>query len=147
MNAHRRRPPLRLRPRRSGLLGLMLVATHLLAALVLLLMPLALEPRALLLLLVMLSLGYGLWAQWLALAPWSVREAVWTEQGWQLRFRNGQWRQAVLLPSTLISVHLVILHFRVGWLRYPRLILTEAVIDRVLMRRLRVRLRLQGTAV
>ncbi|NEX16559.1 MAG: hypothetical protein C1943_08020 [Halochromatium sp.] len=146
MNDHRRRPPLRLRPRRSDLLGLMLVVTHLLAALVLLLMPLALEPRALLLLLVMLSLGYGLWAQWLALAPWSVREAVWTEQGWQLRFRNGQQRQAVLLPSTLISVRLVILHFRVGWLRYPQLILTEAVIDRELMRRLRVRLRLQGTA-
>ncbi len=143
---HRRRPPLRLRPRRSRVLALMLVATHLLAAGVLLLMPLALLPRALLLLLVVLSLGYGLWAQCLGLAPWSLREATWSEQGWQLGFRNGQQCEAVLLPSTLISVPLVILHFRVGWLRYPQMILTQEVVAPERLRQLRVRLQLQRSA-
>ncbi|MEA3639147.1 MAG: hypothetical protein VBE63_04300 [Lamprobacter sp.] len=146
MSEHRRRSSLRLRPRRSAVLALMLVATHLLAAGVLLLMPLALVPRALLLLLVVLSLGYGLWAQCLGLAPWSLREAIWSEQGWQLRFRNGQQCEAVLLPSTLISVPLVILHFRVGWLRYPQMILTQEVIAPERLRQLRVRLRLQRSA-
>lgn len=130
---------------------MMLVGTHLLAAVVALLIPLEpvpLEPlaRVLLLLLVTLSLGYGLWAQVLALAPWSLREATWSEQGWRLGFRNGRQREAVLLSSTLISVRLVILHFRVGWLRYPQLILTEEVIAPEQLRQLRVRLRLQRSA-
>ncbi|MBK5938640.1 hypothetical protein [Halochromatium roseum] len=144
MSDHRRRSALRLQPRRSIWLGVLLVVMHLLAAWVLLLIPLELGPRMLLMLLVALSLGYGLWAQVLALAPWSLREAIWSEQGWQLRFQNGRQREAVLLPSTLISVRLLILHFRVGWLRYPQLVLTEEVIDAELMRQLRARLRLQG---
>lgn len=156
MSDHRRRPPLWLRPRRSRWLGLMLLATHLLAAVVLLMIPLeltSLEPmplepllRVLLLLLVMLSFGYGLWAQVLALAPWSLQEATWSGQGWRLGFRNGQLRDAVLLPSSLVTVPLVILHFRVGWLRYPLMILTEEVIAPDQLRQLRVRLRLQRSA-
>jgi hypothetical protein len=140
---HRRRPPLRLQPGRSRWLVLMLLAMHLLAAGVLLLIPLQPLLRMLLLLLVAFSLGYGLWAQVLALAPWSLREATWSEQGWHLGFRNGRQREAVLLPSTLSSVHLVILHFRAGWLRYPQMILTEEVIAPEQLRQLRVRLRLQ----
>lgn len=146
MSDHHRRPPLRLRPRRSRGLALLLLITHLLAAGVLLLVPLTLMVRALLLLLVVSSLGYGYWAQVLGRSPWSLREATWSEQGWQLGFRNGRQHEAVLLPSTLVSVRLVILHFRVGWLRYPQLILTEEVIDAELLRRLRVRLRLQRSA-
>ncbi|MBK5931847.1 hypothetical protein CCR82_15255 [Halochromatium salexigens] len=139
-----------MQPRRSRWLGVMLVATHLLAAVVLLLIPLEprpLEPllRVLLLLLVMLSLGYGLWAQVLGLAPWSLREATWSEQGWRLGFRNGHQRDAVLLPSSLVTVPLVILHFRVGWLRYAWMILSEEVIAPEQLRHVRVRLRL-GTS-
>ncbi len=145
MNDHRRRPPLRLQPRRSRWLGLLLLGTHLLAAAVLLLIPLERVSRVLLLLLVALSFGYGLWAQVLGLAPWSLREAIWSEQGWRLNFRNGDQREAVLLPSTLITVRLVILHFRVGWLRYPQMTLTEEAIAPDRLRQLRVRLRLPST--
>jgi hypothetical protein len=120
----------------------MLVATHLLAAVVLLLIPLEPLLRVPLLLLVMLSLGYGLWAQVLGLAPWSLREATWSEQGWRLGFRNGHRRDAVLLPSSLVTVPLVILHFRVGWLRYPWMILSEEVIAPEQLRHVRMRLRL-----
>jgi hypothetical protein len=143
---HHRRPPLRLRPRRSRWLALLVLSTHLLAGVVLLLIPLEFLPRLMLLLLVAISFGYGVWAQVLLLAPWSLREATWSEQGWQLRFHDGRQCEAVLLPSTLVSVPLVILLFRVGWLRYPQLILTKEVIDAELMRRLRVRLRLQRSA-
>ncbi|MFP4061449.1 MAG: hypothetical protein ACLFNA_04840 [Halochromatium sp.] len=146
MSDHRRRPPLRLQPRRSRWLALMLLSVHLLAAAVLLVVPLEPVARGLLLLLVALSLGDTLWARVLALAPWSLREATWSEQGWQLGFRNGRQRQAVLLPSTLVTVPVVILHFRVGWLRYPSLILTEEVIAPERLRQLRVWLRLQGSA-
>ena len=146
MSDHHRRPPLRLQPRRSRWLGLMLLSVHLLAAAVLLVIPLEPVACGLLLLLVALSLGDGLWVQVLRLAPWSLREATWSEQGWQLGFRNGRQRQAVLLPSTLVTVPLVILHFRVGWLRYPSLILTEEVIAPERLRQLRVWLRLQGRA-
>lgn len=147
MSDHHRRPSLRLRPRRSRWLALLVLITHLLAVLVLLLIPLEPFPRLLLLLLVVASLGYGVWVQVLALAPWSLLEATWSEEGWQLRFRNGQQREGVLLPSSLVTVSVVILHFRVGWLSFPQMLLTEELITPEQLRQLRVRLRLQRSAL
>lgn len=143
MSDHHRRPSLRLRPRRSRLLALLLVAIHLLAASASWLLPLGLGWRLLLLVTIVLSLGYSIWARVLALAPWSLREAIWNDQGWRLRFADGRTRDASLLPSTLILPQLVILSFRVGWARTHHLILTEEVIAPELLRRLRVRLQLQ----
>jgi hypothetical protein len=100
--------------------------------------------RVLLLALVALSFAYRVWASVLRKAPWSLCEALWNlEHGWQLGFRDGHWREATLLPSTLVTTRLVILNFRVHWLRYHSLLLTEAVIEPDLLRRLRVHLRLQ----
>lgn len=121
----------------------MLLATHALAAGVSLLIPAESLVRLLLLLMIGLSLAHGLWAQVLGLAPWSVREATWSEQGWRLSFRNGRSCDAVLLPSSLVTVPLIILHFRASWLRYPKLILSEEVIAPERLRCLRARLRLQ----
>lgn len=146
MSDHHRRPPLQLRPGRSCWLALLVLITHLLAVVVLLLIPLEPTPRLLFLLLVVASLGYGIGVQVLALAPWSLLEAIWTDQGWQLSFRNGQQREAVLLPSSLVTVSLVILHFRVGWLSFPQMILTEELISPEQLRQLRVRLRLHRSA-
>lgn len=143
MSDHHQRPTLRLRPRRSPVLGLALVALHLLALGVLWLLPLQLGWRLALSLACLLSLGYSLWARVLGWAPWSLREAIWSDKGWRLRFRDGRVREALLLPSTLIMPRLVILNFRVGWLSQHHLILTEALIAPELLRRLRARLRLQ----
>jgi hypothetical protein len=124
-------------------LGLALVALHLLALGVLWLLPLQLGWRLALSLACLLSLGYSLWARVMGWAPWSLREAIWSDKGWRLRFRDGRVREALLLPSTLIMPRLVILNFRVGWLSQHHLILTEVLIAPELLRRLRARLRLQ----
>lgn len=143
MSDHHRQPSLRLRPRRSIALGLLLAAIHLLAAWVLWMLPLGLDWRLLLLPAIALSLGYSLWARVLGQAPWSLREAIWNDRGWRLRFRDGRVQDAVLLPSTLIMPQVLILSFRVGWAREHHLILTEEVVAPELLRRLRARLQLQ----
>jgi hypothetical protein len=147
MSAHQRFPPLRLRPRCSRGLGLALVVLHLLAVAALWAVPLSGALRLLLLALVLASLAHGLWDRVLGRLPWSVREVRWSDQGWSLRFYNGRWRTARLLPSTLVTPRLVVLNFRVHWLRYHHLLLTEAVIGPERLRRLRVRLRIERGAL
>lgn len=143
MSAERSRPPLHLRPCRSRRLALFVAVAHLLAAAALIPLALGAGWRAALLLLVGLSLAYHVWASLLARAPWSLHAACWSEQGWSLAFGNGEQRAATLLPSTLITPWLVVLNFRVHRLRYHSLLLTDEVLDPTLLRRLRVRLRLQ----
>lgn len=143
MSDHRRRPLLRLYPRRSLRLSLLLPVLHLVAAAVLFAVPLDAPLRLALLVLVVLSLAYAIWVLALGRAPWSVRGATWSEDGWSLEFGNGQSREATLLPSTLLTRGLVILNFRVSRMRYHSLVLTESVIGSELLRRLRARLRLE----
>jgi len=122
---------------------LLLTATHGLAGLALLVTPLDPRLRGLLMGVVAASFSYRIWASVLRKAPWSLRDALWTEHGWQLGFRDGRWREATLLPSTLVTSRLVILNFRVHWLRYHSLMLTAVVTEPDLLRRLRVHLRLE----
>jgi len=97
------------------------------------------------LLLILLALVWLLWAQVLGRAPWSIREAVWDQQGWRLLLVDGRVRDARLAPSSYVGVSLVILNLRIGRLGRRSLVLTPDRIDADLLRRLRVRLRLEGT--
>lgn len=143
MSDHHQRPPILIRPARSYWLLLFLIVMHLLAAIAVLLTPLQFWPRLGLALLVVLSLGYRIWASVLGKAPWSVREVVLSAQGWRLALENGRSLSATLLPSTVITVWLVVLNFRVGWWRHYSLVLTTEVMTPDALRRLRARLRLE----
>jgi hypothetical protein len=143
MSDHRRRPVLRLYPRRSRILALLLLATHGAAASVAVAVPVAAMLRWLLLSLIGMSLAYQVWVHVLARAPWSLLGATWAEDGWRLDFRNGRTDPALLLPSTLVTRGLVILNFRVGRLRYHSLLLTAGSVGSESLRRLRARLRLE----
>lgn len=146
MSDHQRRPALVIRPARSRGLLLFLLVVHLLAVVALMAVPLGAWPRAGLTLIVGLSLGYHVWASVLQKAPWSVREAILSEQGWRLHFQSGDSRSGTLLPSTLMTVSLVILNFRVGWWRRHSMLLTPEVVTPDLLRRVRARLRLEQGA-
>ncbi|NBC48331.1 MAG: hypothetical protein GVY22_10130 [Gammaproteobacteria bacterium] len=147
MSDHHRRPLLQLQPRRSRLLLLLLTLSHLLAAAAALAVPLDPSLLTALLILVTASLAYRVWGSILGQAPWSLREARWSERGWRLQFRNGRCLDATLLPSTLVTTRLVLLNFRVHWLRYHSLLLTNEVVEPEQLRRLRARLRLERASV
>ena len=144
MSTHRARPPLIIRPRPSRRLGGFVAATHLAALAVAGALPLGWVVRVGLMLSIAASLGWLLWAGVLGRAPWSVREAVWDEQGWRLTLEDGRVREARLAASTYLGAGLVILNLRCGRLRRRSLVLTADAVDGDLLRRLRARLRLLG---
>jgi hypothetical protein len=144
MGEHRSLPPLVIRPRPSRWLGGFVTATHVAAAAAALALPLSGPLRGALLLAIGTSLGWLLWTRVLARAPWSIREAVWDEQGWRLTRADGRVREARLAPSTYVGVRLVILNLRIGRFGRRALVLTADAVDAELLRRLRARLRLRG---
>jgi toxin CptA len=144
MGEHQRQAPLTIRPGISRRLLLYVLLTHGVALAVLVPLPLGWITRGLLAALVLLSLGYSLWAHVLLRAPWSVAEAVWSEAGWTITTASGQSYDARLLSSTYVGVGLVILNLRAGLLRRPSVVLTPDSIDPEQLRRLRARLRLSA---
>jgi toxin CptA len=144
MSDHRQRPPMAIRPVASRrLLGYVLLV-HGSALAVVAVLPAHWAPRLALGLLVMASLVYGVWAQVLRRAPWSVVEAVWNDSGWTLSTRAGRSEQARLLPSSYVGVGLVILNLRCGRFRRRSLVLASDSVDADQLRRLRARLRIAG---
>ncbi len=135
--------PLVIRPRASRRLLLWLVAVHAAATGCALPLPLPAGGGALLVIAIGLSLGWQLWVRIFALAPWSIRAAVWSERGWVLELGDGRVRSARLGDDTWVGQDLVVLRFRDR--RRSRVLAVSAdAVEADLLRRLRARLRLIG---
>lgn len=145
MGTHRERPPLLIRPRLSRYLAGFVLVTHLVAAAVILALPLGVY-RLPLLLLVLGGLGYSLFARVLGRAPWSPVAALWASNGdWTLSFASGRELPARLSPSTYVGVRLVVLSFHYGRFRRCAMPLFPDALDPEQLRRLRQRLRVEGS--
>ena len=146
MSRNRERPPLRLKPRPSRRLAAYLLVVHCAALAVVLAIPLDWYWRTGLAALVLAGLIFAVAAHVLYLVPWAVREVSWASDGtWWLTLVSGDLVKARLLPSTYVTGRLLVLNFRCGrW--WPRaMVLLPDALDADLLRRLRVRLRLEGT--
>jgi len=144
MGAHRDRPPLVLRPRRSRHLRLYAMTLHATAAAVVLFLPIGLW-RLPLLSLILLGAIHVHAVHLAGWAPWSIQTLEWHSDGsWTLTLKSGERRAATLLPSTFVSLPLVVLSFRVGrWGRRAVPLFADALEpDR--LRRLRVLLKIEG---
>lgn len=145
MSKHREQPPLRIRPRSSGLLAAFLLATHGAALAAVFAAPLDWFWRSLLIALLLAGLVYEMGVQVLFMATWAVRQAVWGSDGtWTLSLVSGKQVEARLLPSTFVTRRLILLNFRCGRWCFRTLVLPPDTLDPDLLRRLRVRLRLRG---
>lgn len=143
MASHRERPPLLIEPGFSRRLAALIVLTHAAAGAAVLALPGAWR---LLVLPVAASLAYQLTVQVLRRAPWSIRSALWQSDGtWRVTLVSGWELEATLSPSTFVSVPLVVLNLRLGRLRHRSLPLFSDALDPEQHRRLRQRLRIDGT--
>jgi toxin CptA len=143
--SHRQQPPLAIHPRLSPRLAAFVVLTHLIAAAAVGALP---GLWSLLLIPVAASLAYQIAVHCLRRAPWSIRSLVWEADGtWHIPLVSGAEIQARLSPSTFVSVPLVVLCLRSGRLRLRRwsFPLFSDALDPDLLRRLRQRLRIEGT--
>lgn len=137
---------LRVSPATSLLLGGYVAAVHLAALAVLLPLPLPVPAKALLSTAVLAGFAHALWARVLRLAPWSVVEVTFDDDGVFLMRRDGRRQRASLTDATYVGVRLVVLHLRCGRFRRDAVVLTADAIDSPTLRRLRTRLRLRGGA-
>jgi len=139
------RPALVIRPGVSRRLALFVLAAHGLTLAVVVHLPLPLSGRTGLALAVLVGLALSLGGPVRHLWPWSVREAVWHPDGtWSLTLVKGGAQDGRLLGSTYVSPALVALNFRCGRWRTRSLILMPDNLEPDLLRRLRVRLWLEG---
>jgi toxin CptA len=142
----RERPPLRIRPGRSRFLAVFLLGTYGAAFAVVFATPLDWYWRAVLAAMVLAGLLYAMVVRVLSLAPWVVREATWRPDGaWILTLVLGKQVEARLQPSSFVSPILILLNFRYRSWRSCSLVLPPDSLDPDLLRRLRARLRLEGT--
>jgi toxin CptA len=134
-----------LRPGFSRRLAAFIGVTHGAALAVLLLLPTPWYWRGAAALSVIGSLLYQAWVHLLHRGPGAVRAASWGADGtWTLSLATGGELEARLAPSTFVGTSLVVLNFRCGrWRRYALVLLSDNL-DATLLRRLRVRLRLNG---
>ncbi len=136
--------PLRLQPQSSRRLALYLLSIHALAALSLLAVPMPLWLKPGLLLLLAGSLDWSYRMQVKRSAQASIVDALWDGEGhWELTLRSGERIQAELLPDSFITLSLVVLNFSTSRWRRRSLVLTTDNTDPDLLRKLRVRLRLE----
>lgn len=77
-------------------------------------------------------------------APRAIVEALWDIDGqWLLTLASGDVVEAKLRPDSFVSVPLVVLNFKTApWWRNSSLLLTGDALDKDLLRKLRVRLKL-----
>lgn len=143
MSSHRERPPLLIEPGFSRRLCAFVLLTHAAAGAAVLALPGA---WGLLVLPVAASLAFQLTVQVLRRAPWSIRSVLWQSDGsWRISLVSGQELEAALSPSTFVSLPLIILNLRLGRMRHRALALSSDALDPEQLRRLRQRLRIEGT--
>lgn len=133
-----------LHPRPSRTLSVYLLGLHGVAMLAVIHLPLA--PSVLSMLIIALLL-HGAWLGWSAVlrrAPWSIVALSWNAGGWMLTRADGQMRTACLLPSSVVTHFVVVLHFRDPARRRYVLPLWRDSVAAEDWRRLQVRLRLHG---
>jgi toxin CptA len=146
VSKHGERPPIRINPHASRRLAGFLLAAHGAALAVVLAVPLGSHWRAVLAGVVVGGLLHSLGAHIFYLVPWAVREADWASDGiWILTLVSGEQVEGRLSPSTYVTASLLVLNFRCGRWRNRALVLLPDSLDADLLRRLRVRLRLEGT--
>jgi toxin CptA len=137
--------PLRLQPGRSLRLAAFLLLVHVLSLAALVITPLPLWLRLGLGLLLMASLIHGHGLHIARGSPRAITRAVWDELGlWRLTLASGRTLEAQLLPDSFVTLPLVVLNFRAGpWCSRRSLILSGDAVDPELLRKLRVRLKLE----
>jgi hypothetical protein len=137
--------PLELTPGPSYRLTVYLLLVHCVAATLLLSVPVPPWLKMGLAVLIVGSLHWSYRMQVTRSAGAAIVRAAWDTQGtWELTIRSGECLQARLLPDSFVSSPLVVLNFQLG--RRRSLVLTPDNTDPELLRRLRVRLRLQSAA-
>lgn len=137
--------PLRLRPGRSSRLAAFLLLVHSLAVAVLTATALPLWVRLGLVLALVASLIHGHALHVARDWPWAITGAVWDELGlWRLTLASGRTLEAELLSDSFVTLPLVVLNFRTGpWWSRRSLVLASDAMDREMLRKLRVRLKLE----
>lgn len=137
--------PLRLEPGRSPRLAAFLLLVHGLALAALMAAPLSLWVRLGLGLVLVASLIHGHALHIARASPRVITRAVWDELGlWRLTLASGRTLEAQLLPDSFVTLPLVVLNFRTGpWWSRRGLVLTGDAVDPELLRKLRVRLKLE----
>jgi toxin CptA len=139
-----KQPPLLIHPHWSWQLTLLIIATHGLALVVMLMIPLDVY-RWPLLALIGGSGVHAVMAQVLRRTPSSIQSALWqTDGSWLLTLRSGAQLVAQLSPATFFSLRLIVLNFRIGRWQRAALPLFSDALDAEQLRRLRVRLRING---
>lgn len=137
------KPPIHIGIRPSRILGLVVLSIH--AAALTVIPPLAAPPagKLLLSLAIIASLAQNLYHYVFLRSPRSIVQMVWEADGeWSLMQRDGRVLEALLLPSTFVHHHLVVLNFRLqSQRRQPSVVLFDDAVGRSTLRRLRVRLR------
>ena len=137
--------PLRIEPGRSLRLTTFLCTAHALAAVAIIAVPLPIWAQLLAAVLLALSLVHGIRLHIVRNTDHAIKSALWDELGiWKLVLASGDCMDARLLPDSFVSLPLIVLNFRVGsrWRSFS-LILTSDSIDADLLRKLRVRLKLE----
>jgi toxin CptA len=142
MASHRHRPPLLVRPRPSLQLAVFVALSHALALLIALALPVALPGRLALMVPIGLSAAWGVLTHLWPRTPWAVREALLSEDGWEVVLGSGRRRPARLAPSTFVGTWLMVLNFRCPPRLRCSLVLPPDALEPEVQRRLRVRLRL-----
>ncbi len=137
--------PLRLQPGRSRSLAAFLLLVHGLSVAALVITPLPLWLQLGLGLLLMASLIHGYALHIFRAAPQAITTAVWDELGlWRVTLASGRTLEAQLLPDSFVTLPLVVLNFRTGpWWSRRSLVLAGDAMDPELLRKLRVRLKLE----
>lgn len=138
--------PLRIEPCLSLRLGLLVVVSHVLATMVVAVLPLVVPLRLALGLFVASSLVYSIKTRVLRKGDSAIK-AVKLDPvtGWSLYTARGVIEQVSLHPSSFIRPWLMVLNFSVGRFDSRSLILFPDALDGETLRRLRVQLRIRPT--
>lgn len=144
MSSQRSAPPLQIDLRASSLLTVMVMVLHVAAMLLVLWLPLAGGWRVLLTIAIIYSAGHALVFHVLRCTATSPRRLIWHGDGhWTLISRNGRQSPVDLLTDSYVHARLVILNLRRDGHRLSLVLMPDAV-NRQLLRRLRLRLLLEG---
>lgn len=140
-------PSLTLERRPSVRFAILLAVLHGSAMITLLVLPVALWARAALALFIVWSLLRAVNHQALLRGPYAVTRLVWEKSGQWMLERGGVQVPARLLGSSFVHPRLIILNFSLGRWRTCSVVLPRDGAGAESLRRLRVRLGLDGVAV